>query len=98
MNTEAAAVDPLEMFGIKRTVVDNGDGLVFHATQDVEAILDNNKAEYNNGLRGYTPSRDLRKIAEIPLLVAEDWRNRFGVDVFLNSNEYLYLRTAPGCV
>lgn len=97
------------MSGVVRRIVDNIDGLAFTAEQDVEPILDLNKAAYNDGTRGYTPSRDLRKIAEIPLIVAEKWRNELGVDVFnkdhapavrrlLNDPEYLYLRTAPGRV
>lgn len=97
------------MSGIERRIVGNIDGLAFLATQDVEPILDHNKESYNDGTRGYTPSRDLRKIAEIPLIVAEDWLNRLGVDVFnkdhapavrrlLNDPDYLYLRSAPGRV
>ena len=89
--------------------VDNIDGVAMLAEQDVEPILDSNKAEYNSGIDGWTPSRDMRKVAEIPLIVAEIWRNTLGVDVFdpnhapavsrlLNSSEWRYLRTAPGCV
>jgi hypothetical protein len=94
---------------VQRRVVEDEDGLVFHSTQDVEGILDLNKAAFNDGTRGYTPSRDLRKIAEIPLIIAEKWKNELGVDVFdknhadavrrlLNDPEWLYLRTAPGRV
>jgi len=97
------------MSGIERRIVDTGEGLAFLATQDVQPILDHNKEAYNDGTRGYTPSRDMRKIAEIPLIIAEKWRNELGVDVFdrnhadavrrlLNDPEYLYLRTAPGRV
>ncbi len=96
-------------FGVQHTIVDNVDGLAFKSTQDVEPILDLNKAAFNDGTMGYTPSRDMRKIAEIPLVVAEKWRNELGVDVFdknhapavkrlLNDPEWLYLRTAPGRV
>lgn len=73
---------------------------------DVEVNLEQNKALYNLN-DGYTPSRELRRVASIPNAIIEKWRNEHGVDVFnpdhklavrrlLNSSEYLYLRTAPG--
>ncbi len=93
--------------GIGSHIIDDVDGLAFVTTQDVEPILDRNKELFNNGTRGYTPSRDLRHVAEIPLVVVEIWKNEHGVDCFnknhaegvrrlLNSSEYAYLRTAPG--
>jgi hypothetical protein len=73
---------------------------------DVEPILEHNKAlhSFNDG---YSPSREWRRAASIPLVIVEKWRNEHGIDVFnpdhmpavkrlLNSSEYLYLRTAPG--
>lgn len=73
-------------------------------TQDVEPILDLNKALQTDG-DGYSKSRELRHYASIPLVVAEKWMNEHGVDVFnpnhkpavrrlLESNEYSYLRTS----
>ena len=73
---------------------------------DVEPILEHNKALYSMN-DGYAPGREWRRAASIPLVIVEKWRNEHGVDVFnpdhmpavkrlLNSNEYLYLRTAPG--
>ena len=75
-------------------------------TSDVEANLERNKALYSSN-DGYSPSRELRRAASIPMSIVEKWRNELGVDVFnpdhrdavrrlLNSSEYLYLRTAPG--
>lgn len=103
--------DPLDVFGVKRSIeLDDANGrFVFHATQDVEAILDRNKELANDPGRGYTPSRDMRHVAEIPLIVAEDWKNKYGLDWankdhwpgirrLLNSSEYSYLRTAPGVI
>ena len=74
--------------------------------EDVEPILEANKALAASG-DGYSPSRELRRAASIPLAIVEKWKNELGVDVFnpdhkpavrrlLNSSEYLYLRTAPG--
>jgi hypothetical protein len=87
--------------------VEDGDGsLIVHREADVEPLLELNKALAASG-DGYTPSRELRRAASIPLAIVEKWKNELGVDVFnpdhmpkvrqlLNSSEYLYLRTAPG--
>ncbi len=75
--------------------------------QDVEPILEENKRALNNG-DGYTPSRDMRKIASIPLNVLSLWKEKHGIDIFdknheagvkrlLNDPDWRYLRTAPGC-
>lgn len=83
----------------------SGD-LTVHRGADVEPILEHNKALYTSG-DGYSPSREWRRAASIPMAIVEKWRVEKGVDVFnpdhmpavcrlLNSNEYLYLRTAPG--
>lgn len=92
---------------IRTRFVEDGDGsLVVHREADVEPLLELNKALAASG-DGYTPSRDLRRAASIPLAIVEKWRNEHGIDVFnpdhmhavrrlLNSSEYLYLRTAPG--
>jgi len=80
--------------------------LTVHRGADVEPLLEQNKALFNSG-DGYSPSREWRRAASIPMAIVEKWRNEKGVDVFnpdhmpkvrqlLNSNEYLYLRTAPG--
>lgn len=82
--------------------------LEIQRVQDVESILDWNKRQQNDG-DGYTPSRDMKKIASIPLVVAEKWLNEEGINIFdpnhkdavrrkLNSNEYLWLRTSGGTV
>lgn len=100
-------IDPLDVYGIRRSVVFEADRLVIRATQDVEPILDRNKELANSGDRGFTPSGNLRYVAEVPNIVIEDWLNKYGVNLFdpnhapavkrlLNSNEYAYLRTAPG--
>ena len=83
------------------------DAVTIRRVQDVEPILENNKALYTEG-DGYTPSRDLKRVASIPLSVVEDWMKE-GINIFdkncaaairrkLNDPQYLYLRTAPGRV
>jgi hypothetical protein len=92
---------------IQTRFVEDGDGsLIVHREADVEPLLELNKALATSG-DGYTPSRELRRAASIPLAIIEKWKNELGVDVFdqndlpkvrqlLNSSEWLYLRTAPG--
>lgn len=90
-----------------RFVVDPSTGdLTIHRGEDVEPLLERNKALYTSG-DGYSPSREWRRAASVPMAVVEKWLNEKGVNVFdqdhapkvlelLDSNEYLYLRTAPG--
>jgi len=83
----------------------DGTKIIERKTQDVEPFLDRNKELYNAG-DGYSPSRDLRRAASIPLVVVEQWLSE-GIDIFnpdhaeaikrkLNDPENRYLRTAPG--
>lgn len=81
--------------------------IVVCRTQDVAPYLEQNRRERNGFQR--RRGANLRKVAEVPLVVAEQWM-RQGVNIFdrnhakkvqalLNSNEYRDLRTSPGkCV
>lgn len=92
---------------IETRFVEDGDGsLIVQRLADVEPLLEANKALASSG-DGYTPSREMRRAASIPFAIVEKWRNELGVDVLnpdhmpavrrlLNSNEYAFLRTAPG--
>lgn len=86
--------------------------LVVRRTQDTTGYLDANKAEMNEApsWRPYSGANPMRKVASIPLIVAEQWMKE-GINIFdpspevqkkiaqkLNSNEYAYLRTYPGRV
>jgi hypothetical protein len=84
----------------------HGRGIV-ERVQDVEPILEENKRlrALNDG---YSPRRELRRVASIPLIVVEQWMQE-GVNLFdpncreavrrkLNDPENLFLRTAPGRV
>lgn len=81
-------------------------GYVIHGKADHTAILDNNKmlANLNDG---YTPSREMRRVASIPMHLIYQWLQEEGWNALnpehadrlvrkLNSSEYQYLRTAPG--
>jgi hypothetical protein len=83
-----------------------GGGLV-HSVQDVAPILERNKALYVAN-DGYSPSRELRRVAFIPNIVRQKWLNEEGWDAYrpdlygdrlvakLNDPEWRFLRTAPG--
>lgn len=80
---------------------------VITRVQDVEPILEENKRLMSLN-DGYSPTRELRRVASIPFIVVEQWRAE-GIDIFdkncreavrrkLNDPENLFLRTAPGRV
>jgi len=93
--------------GILHEWHNNEDGsYTIVSRQDVEPILDRNKALATHN-DGYTPSRELRRVASIPLILIHKWLREEGWNALdpvngdrlakkLNSSEYLYLRTAPG--
>lgn len=82
------------------------DKFVFTRTQDVEPILERNKALQNEGRR----RGDFRHIASIPNVVLEQWINEGGAPVMqmnkhefakfirrkLNDRDWLFLRTDTG--
>lgn len=49
-------------------------------SQDCQRILDNNK-ELENHTDGYSKSRELRRVASIPLAVYEKWMREDGVNL-----------------
>ena len=93
--------------GIRHEWEDHEDGTyTVHSSQDVEPILDLNKAMANHN-DGYSPSRELRRVATIPNILINKWLVEEGWNALdpangdklaskLNSSDYLYLRTAPG--
>lgn len=98
--------------GIDHWMIEDGKDTRFAATQDVAPMLELNKAMATHN-DGYTPSRDLRRVASIPYVVGIKWLNEEGwwfmdaskdpdvakkLAAKLNSSEYQYLRTAEGRV
>jgi len=72
-----------------------------------DAVLEENKAHYNDGTNGWSPTKEWKYVANIPMSVIHEWMVTEGIDVFdnndreavrkkLNSHEWLYLRTSPG--
>jgi hypothetical protein len=95
-------------WGVQTVLNETTDGdILIETRHDVEPILEANKADYNSGNTGKTKLGWGRKVADIPLGVYLKWRELYGIDVLnknhaegvrrlLNSNEWRYLRTAPG--
>ena len=82
------------------------EAFAIERVQDVEPLLEVNKAAANAG-DGYSPSRELRQVAEIPMVVALKWKEERGIDVFdrdhwasvkklLRDPEWRHLRTSQG--
>ena len=83
-----------------------GQGATLIAQQDVAPILEQNKTMATHN-RGYTPSKDIARVASIPMLIVHKWMTEEGWDPFspdpecqkklaqkLDGNEYRYLRTS----
>lgn len=86
---------------------DGEGGLLIHSVQDVEPILDRNKAMRTTN-DGYTADRSMRRVATIPLIVRNIILNEQGWDpwkphlypekmaALLNDPDWSSLRTADG--
>lgn len=93
--------------GIDYSMRHNADGTVsFLGQQDVAPLLDRNKAMANHN-DGYSPTREMRRVASIPAILINKWRDEEGWDPYdpanaaklaqkLNDPDYLHLRTAEG--
>lgn len=82
--------------------------IAIERVQDVAPVIEANKRAQTAG-DGFSPSRELREIAEIPLGVVELWRTVLGVDIFnrdhwpavkrlLRDRDWQHLRTSPGSI
>jgi hypothetical protein len=87
----------------------HADGDKFHIqyTQDVEPIIEANKIAQQASNNGYSPSKDLKHVASIPVGVILVWMERYGVDYAtatdmefikkrLNDPDWKHLRTGSG--
>lgn len=99
---------PIAHTGTTWHLRDNGEGSwTVGVEQDVEAILDRNK-EMAAANAGWTTDKSIMRVASIPIVVIEEWKN-LGIDIHdendarevmrrLNSNEFYKLRNSPGRV
>lgn len=91
---------------------DTEAGAEVKTVTDIAPILEENKAKFNHN-DGWSPSKELRRVASIPLALIHKWQVEEGVNALdsafnpdvarwlarkLNDPEYAYLRTAPGRV
>jgi hypothetical protein len=94
-------------YGVHREIILGGNDFTIRSVQDATPFLDHNKRLQNDGTDGYSPSRELKRVASIPPIVAEKWLTEEGIDVFnrdhwpavkrkLNSSDYMWLRTSGG--
>lgn len=86
------------------------ESFVLSRTQDVEAVLNANKALANERISGFSSAKQsFLKLGEIPLIIIEQWIKEDGVNVLaqpkkemsdylhrkLADPQYTFLRTAP---
>lgn len=98
--------------GVDHWMVEENGKTNFATSADVGPLLEQNKQMRNHN-DGYTPSRELRRVASIPYAIGLKWQNEEGwwfmdaakdpdvakkLAAKLNSSEYAYLRTADGRV
>lgn len=92
--------------GLRIDYEDMKDGtFALHYSQDVEPLLDENKAKQSAGREYYAADSEMWRVASVPVTVQYEWIKRYGVDPLkpehqgllkrlLNSNEWRYLKTA----
>jgi len=93
---------------VNTDVTQEGDEYVIKRSQDVSGILEDNKEAFNNYSANTKEGGMGRRIASVPFVIVEQWLKE-GINVMnpsendrvkmmakLNSNEYQFLRTAPG--
>lgn len=94
-----------EFRGLRIDFEADGDKFHLHYTQDVEPLLDENKAKRNAGREYYARDSELWKVASVPVTVQYEWIKRYGRDPLepenqdllrqlLNDPEWRYLKTA----
>jgi len=96
--------DPLT--GIREVFEATDEGFNIHTTQDVEPIIEMNKAKQSMGRAYYARDPDMWRIASIPITIQHKWLVEHGIkDVtdpyywpkirqLLNSSDWRYLKTA----
>ena len=92
--------------GLRIDYIETDDGFALKYTQDVEPLLDMNRAKQSAGRSYYAADPEMWKVASIPIVVQYEWARRYGInDVtrpeyqdlirrLLNSNEWRFLKTA----
>ena len=85
------------------------DGFTIETRQDVEAIIQANKAAQNDGTNGWSPTREFKHVASIPWKDLLLWSIESGVEMNdpafgdiikrrLNDPDFRYFRTGLGVI
>lgn len=94
--------------GIDHHMIEDENGTSFAASAATDPVIERNKAMATHN-DGYTPDRELRRVASIPYIIGQKWLNEEGwwfldpenadkLAAKLNDPDWAYLRTAPGRV
>jgi hypothetical protein len=67
-------------WGIKETAVEEDGKLTIHKSQDVQSLLDRNKAEADVASKSFGDA-GFRKVGSIPMVLAENWAKECGCAV-----------------
>lgn len=79
--------------GLRIDYEDMRDGtFVLHYSQDVEPVLEINKAKQKAGRDYFASDPDMWKVASVPVTVQYEWLRRYGVDPLAQGNEKLLAR------
>ena len=98
--------------GVKTRYIQESDGkLTINSQQDLNPLLERNKKLYTLN-DGYTPSKDMRRIASVPPIMLQIWTKEYNgtrnwwalpketqkkiMRTKLNSSEFKYFRTSEG--
>jgi len=101
------SADPLT--GISTYFVDDPSSSKFHieTVQDIEPVLEMNRVRMTDGSNGWTPSKDMKHVASVPMIVLQIWANEAGVAMNdpafgevvkrkLNDADFSKMRTSEG--
>ena len=89
----------LDEYTVRRYFAEDGN-ISEQILQRVDPLFDENQASRNEG---YNKFANVRKVAEIPIALIEEWKVKYGFDWFtasqaerraiLNNPDYFFLRT-----
>lgn len=82
-----------EYRGLRIDYEDMKDGtFALHYVQDVEPVLEMNKAKQKAGREYFASDSEMWKVASVPVTVQYEWMRRYGADPLAQGNENLLAR------
>ena len=86
---------------------DSTQTTIIETIQDLDPYIEANKREQASGHDGYTPSREMRKVASIPIEIVNQWMVERGINALrpedwpkvaalLDDPDHRFLRTDAG--